>query len=140
MQIQKIQPNQTNFGTKVYLESSTKNAILNSKAKQKFLNHINTLERNGIDDVFVLKHDKDSIPPDIYFLRGIVFEKRGNEIFKTPYGATDVLLLKFYTDKTDRHANLLQMYQDAKYKWNMQKTDKDIYKKYLSKLETFKGI
>jgi len=136
MQIQKIQPNQTNFGTKVYIESTTKKALLKSKAKQKFLNHINKLEHNGINDVFVIKHDKDSIPSEMYFLRGIVFEKRDNAIFKTPYGSIDTLILTCYNNKIDSHLNLLQMYQNAKYKWNMKKTDKDLYEKYLSESET----
>ena len=140
MNIQKVQPNQTKFGTKVYMAQETKNLILKSNAKRKFLRHISKLENNGNEDVFVLTHEVNPDMKLITNLKGIVYEKRGNDIFKTPYGYTDALTMSVL-DRVrdvifDQHANILGLYEASKYKCIMRKMDTDSYKKMLSNLTT----
>ena len=136
MQIQKVQSNQTNFGTKVYIDSSTKILLESSKAKRKIFNHINQLKNNGVEDVFVLKHGHSNIFSQMNFILGIVFEKRKDGIFKTPFGSSDPLVMKNYDKRGDKHANILQIYKEAKNKWPMREIDKNTYEKQLSILET----
>ena len=57
MQIQKVQTNQTTFGTKVKLSSVVANIIAESKSKNSILKQIQQLEQNGKDDVFILTGD-----------------------------------------------------------------------------------
>ena len=137
MQIQKVQSNQTTFGTKVYLESSTKGILLKSKSYRKFIKQLDTLENNGVNDVFVLTHQKDRFD-NTKWLRGVVFEKRENSIFKTPYGSTDALHYEFYGARRNTYANLLKMYKDAKSKWTLKETDNDTFEACVSKMETIK--
>ena len=136
MQIRRVQSNQTTFGTKVYLESSTKELILKSKAKRKFLNHINKLENNGVDDVFVLKHSSDSFFKDIKWLRGVVYEQRKSGIYKTPWGSEDSLVFENMDGFRRKYASILKLYDEAKNAWTMRKTDEEFYKMYISKLQT----
>lgn len=139
--IQKVQTNQINFGTKVYLEQNTKNLILKSKAKRKFISHINKLENNGNEDVFVLKHfDDDSMIP-MTFLNGTVFEKGKNSILKTPYGSIDALDITILNKKRDviihEYANILKMYKEAKYEYTRRfRLSESSYNNYLSNLTT----
>ena len=136
MQIQKVQSDQIAFGTKVYLESSTKDLLLKSKAKRKFLNHIKKLENNGVDDVFVLKHSEDSLFHDINWLRGVVYETRKSGIYKTPWGSEDGLVFENMDGLRNKYASILKLYDEAKNAWTMRKTDKGFYKTYISKLQT----
>lgn len=139
--IQKVQTNQINFGTKVYIEQETKNLILKSNAKRKFISHINKLENNGNNDVFVLKHfdDNDIVP--MTFLNGTVFEKRKNGILKTPYGSIDALDITTLNKKRDviihEYANILEMYKKAKYEYTRRHRINNLsYNNYLSSLTT----
>jgi len=120
MQIQKVQSNQTTFGTKVYISNSTKNLILKSKAKRKFVKHINILENNGVNDVFVLSHSHDNLG-SVDWLKGIVFEKRNNCVYRTPWGSEDALFYNYYGARRNTHANLSGMYKKAKHEWTMRK-------------------
>ena len=138
MQTQKVQSNQTTFGTKVLLETHTKNLMLKSKAKRKFLNHINKLEHNGVDDIFVLKHEHDNALIPMDFLYGIAFEKRKEGIFKTPYGSVDALEIKSHNNFSNKYANIMQLYKEAKNNWTMREIDKNKYEKYMSKVVTIK--
>lgn len=138
MQIQKVQPNQINFGTRVYLEGPAKDILLMSGARRKFINHISKLESNGIDDVFVLRHEYDNNLVPMDFLYGVVFEKRQEGIFKTPYGSVDALVIKSYHKLNNKYADLLQMYKEAKNNWIMREMDKKKYEKYMSEVVTIK--
>ncbi len=139
MNIQKVQANQINFGTRVYFEPGTKDILLNSNAKRKIKSHINKLESNGINDELVLRHEVDKTFGSITYIRGTVFEKRGKSIFKTPYGYTDALDIPVYNRKRDitthEYANILRIYKEAKYDCIMRKIDKEVYKNYISGLE-----
>jgi len=140
MQIQKVQSNQPNFGTEVYFQYGTKALLDKSPAKRKFVKQINALKNNGMNDVFVLKHCGNGELEDIS-LYGVVFEKKGNKILRTPFGIFDMLLTKFHNyslknDKyTDRHANLLKIYDEAKNKYEMRQITENENNKYLSGLE-----
>ena len=136
MQIQKVQSNQTTFGTKVYLESGTKDILLKSKAKQKFLSHINKLENNGVNDVFVLRHKSDTLFKDIKWLYGTVYETRGKAIYKTPFGSVDSLSFESMDGLRSKYANILKLYDEAKNNWTMRKEHKGVYNNYISKLQT----
>ena len=139
MNIQKVQANQINFGTRVYFEPGTKDILLNSNAKRKIKSHINKLESNGINDELVLRHEVDKTFGIMTHIYGTVFEKRGKSIFKTPYGSVDALETPVYNRKLDitthEYANILRLYNEAKYNWEMRKINNEAYKNYISGLE-----
>lgn len=139
MNIQKVQANQINFGTRVYFEPGTKDILLNSNAKRKIKSHINKLESNGINDELVLRHEEDKVLGTMTCIRGTVFEKRGRNIYKTPYGYVEALESPVYNRKLDttthEYANILRLYKEAKYNCIMRKIDNYDYKNYISGLE-----
>ena len=76
MQIQKVQSNQTSFGTKVIMEPMAARQLSLSRAWKKVLNHKKALENNGADDILYLSYFGY-----FFHINASVIEKRDNKYF-----------------------------------------------------------
>ena len=110
MQIQKIQPCQQTFGTRVQVDSQlVKYWQKNPKHAREFLNFMTKLENNGKNDVMSLK--KAVSYDDVVGVRANVYEIRDGKLFLGDEYTYDAVSWYGIPDGKTECVNLSDIYQ-----------------------------
>ena len=129
MQIDKIQPNQTTFGTMVKMDPYTARIISVSKAKNKVLKGIHQLQINGSDDILYLSLGRR----ESFTIKASVFKREGNDYFVS--FAEEQPISYMMKNGKNKLVNIIEMYTNAKNKMHAVDIDKKGFQKFLMYIE-----
>ena len=129
MQIQKVQSNQTSFGTLVKMDPCTARIISVSKAKNKVLKNLRQLENNGADDILYLSLGRR----ESFTLKASVYERNGKDYKVSNFQEQPISYLM--KNGKRKLVDIKQMYADAKNNMNTVAIDKKGFKRFLQYIE-----
>ena len=129
MQIQKVQSNQTSFGTLVKMDPYTARIISVSKAKNKVLKNLRQLENNGADDILYLSLGRR----ERFTLKASVYERNGKDYKVSNFQEQPISYLM--KNGKRKLVDIKQMYTDAKNNMNTVAIDKKGFKRFLQYIE-----
>ncbi len=125
MQIQKVQSNQTTFGTKVKIDPFTARQMSLSGASKKILQHIKALEGNGINDTLFLSYERGEI------IRASVLEQKDGKNYVSQYNTYNRLRAK-EAGKRSKFINITNLYNEAKKNMTETVINKNGFEKFLA--------
>ena len=121
MKIQKVQSNQTTFGTKVKFEPRAVEVIQESKMGRTILKQAKTLEQNGINDIlYISRYSKFNEYPQI--MTSVV--KHDDNITKL----SNYTITRF----VNKELNIVDMYERTKQNMHEIKDNKNSIKDFIS--------
>ena len=130
MQIQKVQSNQPNFGTKVVIDPFAARQISLIGAKTKVLNHIKALENNGVNDTLFLSYSNFYMSDSISCrIMGTVIESKNGEYFiNQPYRFR--LLVEKQANGKNKYISIKELYNEARKNMTRVFIDKKGFEKF----------
>ena len=132
MRIDRVQTNQLSFGTTVHISPNAARLIQLSGAGRKAIKDINSLEKNGRNDVLTLAHTyrKDVNGRADFEITASLLDKRGNELFVSLAQPSEKIVQRM-PDGSHKFVGIKRLYNKARESLNSVVISKNSYKKFL---------